>query len=50
MPEALYDRARQAMGDALAEDYLRIADDATNDATDPQSVNRAKLKVDTRKW
>jgi hypothetical protein len=48
--EALYDRARQAMGDALAEDCLRIADDATNDASDPQAVNRAKLQVDTRKW
>jgi hypothetical protein len=44
--EALYDRARQAMGDALAEDCLRIADDATNDASDPQAVNRAKLQVE----
>jgi hypothetical protein len=48
--EALYDRARQAMGDALAEQILEIADDASNDLSDPQSVNRAKLKVDTRKW
>jgi hypothetical protein len=48
--EALYDRARQAMGDALAEQILEIADDASADLSDPQSVNRAKLKVDTRKW
>jgi hypothetical protein len=48
--EALYDRARQAMGDALAEQILEIADDASTDLSDPQSVNRAKLKVDARKW
>jgi hypothetical protein len=48
--EALHDRARQAMGDALAEDCLRIADDAANDSSDPQAVNRAKLQVETRKW
>lgn len=48
--ERLYDRARQAMGDALAEQILEIADDASTDMSDPQSVNRAKLKVDTRKW
>jgi hypothetical protein len=48
--EALYDRARQAMGDALAEQILEIADDTSTDLSDPQSVNRAKLKVDTRKW
>jgi hypothetical protein len=48
--EALYDRARQAMGDALAEQILEIADDASMDMSDPQSVNRAKLKVDSRKW
>jgi hypothetical protein len=46
----LYDRARQAMGDALAEQILDIADDSSMDLSDPQSVNRAKLKVDSRKW
>jgi hypothetical protein len=34
----------------LAEQILEIADDASTDLSDPQSVNRAKLKVDTRKW
>jgi hypothetical protein len=29
--ERLYDRARQAMGDALAEQILEIADDASTD-------------------
>lgn len=39
-----YTRARQAQMDALAEDILEIADGEDTD------VNRARLRVDTRKW
>lgn len=39
-----YTRARQAQMDALAEDILEIADG------DDADVNRARLRVDTRKW
>jgi hypothetical protein len=41
---AQYTRAREAQMDALAEDLLEIAD-----GSDPD-VNRARLRVDTRKW
>ena len=41
---AQYTRARQAQMDALAEDILEIADEKTGDH------NRARLRVDTRKW
>lgn len=41
---AQYTRAREAQMDALAEDLLEIADD------DDADVNRARLRVDTRKW
>lgn len=41
---AQYTRAREAQMDALAEDILEIADD------DDEDVNRARLRVDTRKW
>lgn len=41
---AQYTRAREAQMDALAEDILEIADDEEAD------VNRARLRVDTRKW
>lgn len=41
---AQYTRAREAQMDALAEDLLEIADDEDAD------VNRARLRVDTRKW
>lgn len=39
-----YTRAREAQMDALAEDILEIADGPDAD------VNRARLRVDTRKW
>jgi hypothetical protein len=41
---AQYTRAREAQMDALAEDILAIADG------DDEDVQRAKLRVDTRKW
>jgi hypothetical protein len=40
---AQYTRAREAQMDALAEDILEIADGEGD-------VNRARLRVDTRKW
>ena len=59
-----YVRAKQEAADALAEEMLDIADDATNDwmerlGSDGQPlgyqlngehVQRSKLRVDTRKW
>ena len=58
-----YARAREAQMEALAEEILEIADDATNDWTehqnadgttsrvvDHENIQRARLKVDARKW
>lgn len=54
--------AKQESADCLADEMLDIADDATNDwmeRNDPQNpgwianrdhINRARLRVDTRKW
>lgn len=41
---AQYTRAREAQMDALAEDLIEIADEKDAD------TNRARLRVDTRKW
>lgn len=41
---AQYEKARRAQMDALAEDLLEIADEKSDD------VQRARLRVDTRKW
>ena len=60
-----YARAKEESADALVEDILDIADDATNDYMEsldkegeaPMSwklngehIQRSKLRVDTRKW
>lgn len=54
-----YARAKQESADAMAEDILDISDDGTNDYMETDdgklqyngdSVQRAKLRVDTRKW
>lgn len=54
-----YARAREAMADALAEETLEIADDASNDTEigeDGQlklkrdSFERARIKIDARRW
>jgi len=54
-----YAKAKQESTDAMAEDILDIADDGTNDYMETEdgrtvyngdSVQRARLRVDTRKW
>ena len=54
-----YERARGMHADALFDDALEIADDATGDLVegkdgkkvlDHEHVQRSKLRVDTRKW
>ncbi len=54
-----YAHAREAQMDALAEDILAIADDSAGDirvdadgheAPNHELVQRARLRVDTRKW
>ncbi len=47
-----YARAREAQADAMLEDIFEIADqyDATKDKLDVEHINRAKLRIDTRKW
>lgn len=53
-----YARAREAQADTLADEILDIADDATNDFMmteqglkyDGDSVQRSRLRVDSRKW
>jgi hypothetical protein len=56
---AQYARAREAQAESLADEILEIADDATNDwnegndgarVFDHEHVNRARLRVDSRKW
>lgn len=57
-----YTRAKQEAADALADEILDISDDGSNDwmdveygnktvrKTDPEALQRSKLRVDTRKW
>lgn len=54
-----YARAKQESADAMAEDILDIADDGSNDYMETdggkeqyngESVQRSRLRVDTRKW
>lgn len=57
---ARYARAREAQVEAMAEDIIEIADDSGLDVTldaesgaprvDGEAIQRAKLRVDTRKW
>jgi hypothetical protein len=64
-PEFLeqYTRAKQESADAMAEDVLDIADDATNDymmrtgkdgnesyQLNGEHIQRSRLRVETRKW
>lgn len=57
--QAAYARAREAQMELMAEEILQIADDGRNDTqTDDEgneivnydNVQRAKLRVDSRKW
>ena len=54
-----YARAREEQADTLADEIVSIADDARNDTqvdedgnriVDFDHINRAKLRVDARKW
>jgi hypothetical protein len=54
-----YARAKEEQADAMADDMLDIADDGANDTyvdengnkkTDHDCIQRARLRVDTRKW
>jgi hypothetical protein len=51
---AAYQRARMALGDAVAEEAIAIADDNSDDVLDglsnPAAVARAKLRCDVRRW
>jgi len=52
---ARYFRARVALADALAEQAIMIADDMSRDQLftgegNPVAVQRARLRIDTRKW
>jgi len=53
--KAAYNLAREAQADTLADQILDIADDSSGDvkadgSANPESVQRARLRVDTRKW
>lgn len=46
-----YARAREAQADALFDDCLDIADKFDGkEMLEPEHINRAKLRIDTRKW
>lgn len=57
-----YARAKEESADAMIEDILDIADDGVNDwmeveygentvwKTNPEAIQRSRLRVDTRKW
>ena len=56
---ARYARAREILVEVMAEDILQIADDSGVDVTiddegrprvNGEAINRARLRVDTRKW
>jgi hypothetical protein len=46
----LYARAREDQADTLADEIIDIADQKDGEADTPDSVNRARLRVDARKW
>ena|ERR1017187_9119443 len=62
--EALYAHAREARGEKMAEEILKIADDGSNDTyviagddgnpdqerTNHDVIARSRLRVDSRKW
>lgn len=47
-----YARAREEQADLLFDETLEIADqyDSSKDKTDVEHIQRAKLRIDTRKW
>lgn len=54
-----YARAREDQADTLADEIIKISDDASNDScededgkivTNHENIQRSKLRVDTRKW
>ena len=46
----MYTRAREIRAERIFEEILEISDEGTTDKTNPLAVQRAKLKVDSRKW
>lgn len=48
---AQYARAREVQADALFDDCLAIADKFDgSEMNDPEHIQRARLRIDTRKW
>lgn len=47
---ALYMRAREEQQHAFSDEIIDISDNSSNDSESPRSVERAKLRVETRKW
>lgn len=46
-----YARAREAQAEVLADEIICIADDATrDDVKDSGALERAKIRIDARKW
>ena len=46
-----YARAREAQADTIFDECLHIADTYDSDElVEPQHINRARLRIDTRKW
>lgn len=47
-----YARARETQADTLFDEVLAIADqyDSAADAVNPDHINRARLRIDARKW
>lgn len=45
-----YSRAKEDQADLMADQIMEIADDASNDENGNVSVQRAKLRVESRKW
>jgi hypothetical protein len=47
-----YAHAREEQAEALADDIIAIADqyDTAKDALEPDLIQRAKLRIDSRKW
>jgi hypothetical protein len=45
-----YAHAREFQADTLFDESLDIADERNNDLTQPDLVQRARLRIDTRKW
>jgi hypothetical protein len=48
--KAMFYLAKECQADLIAEECIAIADDDSRDGDNPQAVQRARVRIETRKW